>query len=84
MSSETLQELSRKVSDETLEFIERLLFAEYNSALEKKREGFDVNDELIKVEKSMESLTEIRKALEENRSESIEATAESVTEELNN
>lgn len=67
--------LEREVSDSELEFIERILFSEYNKALENKSKGHEVSKELLELEKAMESITTIRKTLQNRRESSIEKTA---------
>lgn len=69
-------DIANDVPDEDLEYIERLLFYEFNQALEKKSNGFDVNDEIMRLERAMDSISLIREELDEHREARISNTAD--------
>lgn len=79
MTATSLSELSRKVSPEELEYIERMLFHEFDEAQRKQvQDGFNMRQEIMALEQAMESVTLLRETLEEVRSDSIEQTADNV------
>jgi hypothetical protein len=82
MKFETLDELAREVSDESIEFIDRILFSEYNHYQEKKQQGHDVDDELLKLEKAMDDLKHVEDSLTGVRDDKVSRTASAVEETL--
>lgn len=72
------RKLANDVSDNDLEFIERIIFAEYNDALEKDSQGHDMTDEIMQLEQALNAITLVREHLDEERTEAVERTAELV------
>lgn len=61
-----------KVSIDSLEFIERLVFDELNRAIEKDSErSVSFKDEIFAYEQALDSITEIRQQFEEEQQRNI-------------
>jgi hypothetical protein len=76
--------VNEQVTDEELEYVERLLFDELHKLHQKKEKGYDVASEIILIEQSLESITIIRDALTSTKETEIRLTAEEVEKALAN
>lgn len=82
LSASTMTLSQETIPDEHLEFIERLLFYEFDEAYSRKQDGYYNDDEVLAYERALETMTRVRELLSDRSDTQIEETANEVLSAL--